>query len=244
MGNLPSKIFRTATFYTTKQLLKNSSIEDKLTMLALLKEELDSKPSEVTLFSIDKKGSKKPYDNFDAYEQWESWSFSNFPHFKSDLKMIHCEMQVAMQHADKLSDDELPSERQIRGFIEFMTETYMTDEYEEKGRYDDEVIKSHMDSTVIEQFTELMNSSFGGLTRLQCDRINEIVIRLFNTRAIRHQEHDHMHLTLERAIDHGVITLQKEEEDPDENGGHYDDIHPNIYEHDMADEMLQEIEDY
>ena len=55
MGNLPSKIFRTATFYTTKRLLKNSSIEDKLTMLALLKEELDSKPSEVTLFSIDKK---------------------------------------------------------------------------------------------------------------------------------------------------------------------------------------------
>ena len=117
----------------------------------------------MTLFSIDKKGSKKPYDNFDAYEQWESWSFSNFPHFKSDLEMIHCEMQVAMQHADKLSDDELPSERQVRGFIEFMTETYMTDEYEEKGRYDDEVIKSHMDSTVIEQFTELMNSSFGWL---------------------------------------------------------------------------------
>ena len=68
MGNLPSKIFRTATFYTTKQLLKNSSIEDKLTMLALLREELDSKPSEVTLFSTDKKGSEKPHNNFDAHE--------------------------------------------------------------------------------------------------------------------------------------------------------------------------------
>ena len=83
------------------------------------------------------------------------------------------------------------------------------------------------------------------LRRLQGDSFGSRESRaLLSTRAVRHQEHDHMHLTLERAIDHGVITLQKEEEDPDENGGHYDDIDPNIYEHDMADEMLQEIEDY
>ena len=81
------------------------------------------------------------------------------------------------------------------------------------------------------------------LRRLQGDSFGSRESRaLLSTRAVRHQDHDHMHLTLERAIDHGVITLQKEE--GEENGEHYDVTDPNIYEHDMADEMLQEIADY
>ena len=121
-------IYRSASSYVAKQLMKGSSIEDKVEMVKLMQEDLDEQPSTILLFRIDKKGVKKPYDSRYSYEEWDMWA--EFPHFKSDLSLIQADVCVAMEHMEKLADDESPRERAVRGFIEFMIEVYMTNEYE------------------------------------------------------------------------------------------------------------------
>ena len=196
-------IYRSASSYVAKQLMKGSSIEDKVEMVKLMQEDLDEQPSTILLFCIDKKGVKKPYDSRYSYEQWDMWAAS--PHLKSDLSHIQAEMCVAMEHTEKLVDDESPCERAVRGFIEFMTEEYMTNEYEVEGKYDNPMIKSHMDATVIEEFVEEINRKHKGLTREQCDRVNKMVIGSFNERAKRHDTH--MDFVLDRALNHGIVVF-------------------------------------
>ena len=174
-------IYCSASSCVAKQLMKGSSIEDKVEMVKLMQEDLDQQPSAILLFCVDKKGVKKPYDSRYSYEEWDMWAVS--PHFKSDLRHIQADMCVAMENTEKLADDESGGERAVRGFIEFMTEVHMTNECEVEGNYDNPMIKSHMDATVIEEFVEEINRKHKGLTREQCDRVNKIVIRLFNERA-------------------------------------------------------------
>ena len=196
-------IYRSASSYVAKQLMKGSSIEDKVEMVKLMQEDLDEQPSTILLFCIDKKGVKKPCDSRYSCEEWNMWA--DFPHFKSDLSLIQANMRVAMEDTEKLADDESARERAVRGFIEFMTEKYMTEDYEVRCNYDNPMIKSHMDATVIEEFVEEINRWHKGLSREQCDRVNKMVIGSFNERAKRHDTH--MDFVLDRALNHGIVAF-------------------------------------
>ena len=88
-------------------------------------------------------------------------------------------------------------------------------QYAKDPSLEDPVVKSHIDASVIQKFLNLMQNKFNGLTRAQFDQINTTVIRRFNARAARHKEVEHIKLVLERALDHGVVTLQQQEEESD-----------------------------
>ena len=197
--NSVMNIYRSASSYVAKQLMKGLSIEDKLKMVKLMRNDLDEQPSIVRLYYIDAKGVKKPYKSLYSYDDDDVWA--NLPYFRSDLKNIQVEMCVAMEHTKKLADDESSHERAVRGFIEFMTEIYMTNECELKGNYNNPMTKTLMDAGVIEGFVEAINRWHKGLTQEQCDRVNKIVIGLFKEQIV-----------LDRALNQGVLAFPRGDE--------------------------------
>ena len=77
-------IYRSASSYVAKQLMKGLSIEDKVEMVKLMREDLDEQPSIVRLYYIDDKGVKKPYKSLYSYEDDDVWA--DLPHFRSDFQ--------------------------------------------------------------------------------------------------------------------------------------------------------------
>ena len=203
---IATQLFKSLSIVDKLELIKSASIEDKLEIVTVMIEDLDKQQSEVKLFSVDAKGAKKPYNNHASQTEWDNWA--SFPHSKSDLSLVQAEMNVAMTETKKLADDELPSEQQVRGFIEFMTNLHMTEEYEAEHMYNQPLIKSHMDAMLIEKFVSTMNTQFGGLTQQQYERVNDSVLRSFNDQAKRHDEH--MDLFLERAFNAGSVSFPED----------------------------------
>ena len=218
-----------ASYCTANQLLTCSSVEDKLNMMALIKKDLDEQPSQVVLWSVREEGTKQPYDIHDSYGTYSSWD--GYARHSNDLKWIHADMKMEIASKPKLSPDELPCDRRVRAFIECMTEEVMKDDYKE-GVYDNQVVKLHMEATVIQKFLYQMNE-MGGLTRAQFDRVNETVIRHYNERSAGHQ----MQLALGRALDHGVVSLREEEEDVDEVWEDYVADHEANCDHSLEQEQ-------
>ena len=82
--NSVMNIYRSASSYVAKQLMKGLSIEDKVEMVKLMREDLDEQPSIVRLYYIDDKGVKKPYKSLYSYEDDDVWA--DLPHFRSDFQ--------------------------------------------------------------------------------------------------------------------------------------------------------------
>ena len=218
-----------ASYCTANQLLTGSSVEDKLNMMAIIKKDLDEQPSQVVLWTVGEEGTKQPYDIHDSYGEYSSWE--GYARHSNDLKWIHADMKMEIASKPKLSPDELPCDRRVRAFIEYMTEEVMKDDYKE-GVYDNQVVKLHMEATVIQKFLYQMNE-MGGLTRAQFDRVNETVIGHFNERSAGHQ----MELALGRALDHGVVSLREQEEDVDELWDDYVADHEANCDHSLEQEQ-------
>ena len=204
---------------TAKQLFANSTVEDKLDMMVILKKDLEATPSQVVLSHVvDEEGTKKPYDIYESEGKYSSWHSSNgnARMVKKDFKCIQYDMALEIYGREQLPDEHL-SDFLVRGFLDYMGNKLMRDnfQYVKDPSFEDPVVKSHIDASVIQKFLNVMQNKFNGLTRAQFDQINTTVIRRFNARAARHKEVEHIKLVLERALDHGVVTLQQQEEESD-----------------------------
>ena len=65
------------TYCTAKQLFANSTVEDKLDMMVILKSDLEATPSQVVLSLVNEEGTKEPYDIYESQRKYSSWYSSN-----------------------------------------------------------------------------------------------------------------------------------------------------------------------
>ena len=205
-------------YCTAKQLFANSTVEDKVDMMVILKKDLEATPSQVVLSRVNKEGTKKPYDIYESQRKYSSWysSNGNARVVTKDLRCIQYDMALEIYGPEGLPDEHL-SDLLVRGFLDYMGNKLMTDEFKcvQDPSCKDPVVKSHIDASVIQKFLNVMKNKFNGMTRAQFDQINTTVISGFNERAARHKEAEHIKLVLERALDHDVVTLRQEEEESD-----------------------------
>lgn len=182
-------------------LLANSTDSEKMTLVRLLKDDLDKKPSETSLLIINKKGEIIPYDLAASMRSIRT-SPQNAYNGTSELKRFHKKVLDRLSKETPLSKDETDNERYVRGFIAFMMEIFMTEDYNEDYGWE-YPLKSHVDATLIEVFLGKIHEISNGLTKEQCDRIDKTVIRLFNERAAEHRHphnNDHYELVLQRDL--------------------------------------------
>ena len=186
-----------SSFCTINQLLNNCSDDDKLQLMRLLKQDLDKKPSEVTLHTIDKGGAIKL---FDENNSMLAFLASRENHTRSTQPLITMkEALTTLLSTEKNLPDESNPDRSVRAFLRYIFELYMVTGYENKYGWT-YPLKLHMDAVIIQTFLNHMNVTYHGLTQQQYNRI-QTVFDAYNNIALEHRGHDgrdHMQLTLTR----------------------------------------------
>ena len=182
---------------TVSQLVETTSDSDKLQLMRLLKQDLDKKPSEVTLHTIDKGGAIKIFDENKSMLAFLT-SRQNYTRSTQPLTTMKEGLTTLLSTERNLPDESNP-DRCARAFLRCIFEPCMVEGHENKCGWT-HPLKLHMDAVIIQTFLDHMNQTYHGLTQHQCNRI-QTVFDAYNNVALEHRGHDgrhHMQLSLTR----------------------------------------------
>lgn len=186
-----------SSFCTVSQLVETTSDSDKLQLMRLLKQDLDKKPSEVTLHTIDKAGAITLFDENNSMLAFLT-SPQNYTRSTQPLITMKEALTTLLSTEKNLPDESNP-DRCVRAFLRCIFELCMVAGYENRYGWT-HPLKLHMDAVIIQTFVDHMNETYHGLTQHQYNRI-QTVFDAYNNIALEHRGHDgrdHMQLTLTR----------------------------------------------
>ena len=171
-------------------LFSEVSIDDKLKLMDLMREDLDKIPANVKLMSITRWGDRRHFDQLSSKQHVES--YGRYWGFEEDaLEKVTSDVVLSLRSNES-------SDSCVSCFIRTMIQHIMSEEYLDENGWE-YTVKSSLDAIIIQSFVDHANLRYNGLTKDQMDQVNATVIRQFNMNVQDyHEGFDHMELLLER----------------------------------------------